>query len=182
MNERLGVRSGVSCHRRAAGGSVLIPVSGPKRLGRQSNPYSRGGGRDWAGIAYQSCIPRWGLSGIRIPPPHVGTRDVSLSSGACLLLHMPKITQITATLQNKPGTLAQLCSTLRDAGVNISAVAASEIRGRGKVRLLVGRQRLSWYRLSILHPPLRPARDSNPTPVCRNARCVLKFGWLLTGS
>jgi hypothetical protein len=50
---------------------------------------------------------------------------------------MPRITQITVTLQNKPGTLAQLCSTLRDAGVNISAVVASEIRGRGKVRLLV---------------------------------------------
>lgn len=50
---------------------------------------------------------------------------------------MPRITQITVTLQNKPGTLAQLCSTLRDAGVNISAVVASEIRGKGKVRLLV---------------------------------------------
>jgi hypothetical protein len=50
---------------------------------------------------------------------------------------MPRVTQITVTLQNKPGTLAQLCSTLRDAGVNISAVVASEIRGRGKVRLLV---------------------------------------------
>ena len=50
---------------------------------------------------------------------------------------MPRVTQITVTLQNKPGTLAQLCSTLRDAGVNIFAVVASEIRGRGKVRLLV---------------------------------------------
>jgi hypothetical protein len=50
---------------------------------------------------------------------------------------MPRVTQIAVTLQNKPGTLAQLCSTLRDAGVNISAVVASEIRGRGKVRLLV---------------------------------------------
>jgi hypothetical protein len=50
---------------------------------------------------------------------------------------MPRVTQITVTLQNKPGTLAQLCSTLRDARVNISAVVASEIRGRGKVRLLV---------------------------------------------
>jgi hypothetical protein len=50
---------------------------------------------------------------------------------------MPRITQITVTLQNRPGTLAQLCSTLRDAGVNISAVVASEIRGKGKVRLLV---------------------------------------------
>ena len=50
---------------------------------------------------------------------------------------MPRVTQIAVTLQNKPGALAQLCSTLRDAGVNISAVVAPEIRGRGKVRLLV---------------------------------------------
>jgi hypothetical protein len=47
------------------------------------------------------------------------------------------VTQIVVTLQNKLGTLAQLCSTLKDAGVNISAVVAPEIRGRGKVRLLV---------------------------------------------
>jgi hypothetical protein len=47
------------------------------------------------------------------------------------------VTQIVVALQNKPGTLAKLCSTLRDAGVNISAVVAPEIRGRGKVRLLV---------------------------------------------
>lgn len=50
---------------------------------------------------------------------------------------MPKVTQIVVTLQNKPSTLAQLCSTIRDAGVNISSVLAPEIRGRGKVRLLV---------------------------------------------
>jgi len=50
---------------------------------------------------------------------------------------MPRVTQIVVTLQNKPGTLAQLCSTLGKAGVNISAVVAPEIRGRGKIRLLV---------------------------------------------
>jgi hypothetical protein len=50
---------------------------------------------------------------------------------------MPKVTQIVVTLQNKPGTAAQLCSTLRDVGVNISALDAAAIAGRGKVRLLV---------------------------------------------
>jgi len=50
---------------------------------------------------------------------------------------MPRVTQIVVTLQNKPGTLAQLCSILRDAGVNISAGDAAAIAGRGKVRLLV---------------------------------------------
>jgi hypothetical protein len=50
---------------------------------------------------------------------------------------MPKVTQIVVTLQNKPGTAAQLCSTLKDVGVNISALDAAAVAGRGKVRLLV---------------------------------------------
>jgi hypothetical protein len=50
---------------------------------------------------------------------------------------LSKVTQLAVTLANKPGTLAPLCSTLGKAGVNISALFAPEIRGRGKVRLLV---------------------------------------------
>jgi len=54
---------------------------------------------------------------------------------------MLKVTQIVVTLQSKPGTLAHLCSTLRKAGVNISAVMAPGVAGakarQGKVRLLV---------------------------------------------
>jgi len=50
---------------------------------------------------------------------------------------MPKVTQIAITLENKPGTIAQLCSTLGKAGVNIMTMLAPEIRGKGKVRLLV---------------------------------------------
>jgi hypothetical protein len=50
---------------------------------------------------------------------------------------MPKVTQIVVPLANKPGTLTQLCSTMGKAGVNITAILAPEIRGRGKVRLLV---------------------------------------------
>ena len=50
---------------------------------------------------------------------------------------MPKVTQLAVTLANKPGTLAPICSTLGKAGVNISALFAPEIRGKGKVRLLV---------------------------------------------
>jgi len=52
-------------------------------------------------------------------------------------LLMPKVTQIAVSLANKPGALTQLCSTLGKAGVNITAILAPEIRGRGKVRLLV---------------------------------------------
>jgi hypothetical protein len=40
-------------------------------------------------------------------------------------------------LQNKPGALAQVCSTLGKAGVNISALLAPEAKGRGKLRVLV---------------------------------------------
>jgi hypothetical protein len=50
---------------------------------------------------------------------------------------MAKVTQLAVSLQNKPGALAQVCSTLGKAGVNISAVLAPDVRGRGKVRLLV---------------------------------------------
>ena len=50
---------------------------------------------------------------------------------------MPKVTQLAVTLANKAGALAQLCSTLGKAGVNVSAFVAPEVAGRGRVRLLV---------------------------------------------
>jgi hypothetical protein len=50
---------------------------------------------------------------------------------------MPKVTQLAVTLENKPGTLAKVCSTLGKEGVNVLAVFAPEIKGKGKVRLLV---------------------------------------------
>lgn len=51
---------------------------------------------------------------------------------------MPKVTQLTLSLQSKPGVLAQVCSTLAKAGVNITALCAPEVPGRGKVRIVVG--------------------------------------------
>ncbi len=51
---------------------------------------------------------------------------------------MPKITQLTLSLQSKAGVLAQVCSTLAKAGVNITALCAPEVPGRGKVRVMVG--------------------------------------------
>jgi len=48
-----------------------------------------------------------------------------------------QVTQLVVTLANRAGTLAQLCSTLGKAGVNVSAFVAPEIKGKGKVRLLV---------------------------------------------
>ncbi len=51
---------------------------------------------------------------------------------------MPKITQLTLSLQSKPGVLAQVCSTLAKAGVNITALCAPEVAGKGKIRIVVG--------------------------------------------
>ena len=50
---------------------------------------------------------------------------------------MAKITQLTVTAQSKPGALAKVARALADAGVNITAVCASESAGRGKLRMVV---------------------------------------------
>ena len=50
---------------------------------------------------------------------------------------MPRMTQLTLSLVSRPGTLAALARTLADAGVNITALSATEASGRGKIRLLV---------------------------------------------
>lgn len=50
---------------------------------------------------------------------------------------MAKTTQLTLTLESKPGVLAKISRTLADAGVNITAVCAAEAAGRGKIRLVV---------------------------------------------
>ena len=50
---------------------------------------------------------------------------------------MAKITQLIVTAQSRPGVLAKVARTLADAGVNITAMCASESAGRGKLRLVV---------------------------------------------
>ena len=50
---------------------------------------------------------------------------------------MAKISQLTVTGQSRPGVLAKVARTLADAGVNITAMCASESAGRGKLRLVV---------------------------------------------
>ncbi|MGB9773197.1 MAG: ACT domain-containing protein [Bacteroidota bacterium] len=50
---------------------------------------------------------------------------------------MPKVTQLTIATENKPGALARICSVLAKEGVNIQAGLAPEVRGKGRVRLLV---------------------------------------------
>jgi hypothetical protein len=50
---------------------------------------------------------------------------------------MPKTTQLTLTLQSKPGVLAKISQALAGAGVNITAICAVETAGRGKIRMVV---------------------------------------------
>ncbi|MBI3030211.1 MAG: ACT domain-containing protein [Candidatus Rokubacteria bacterium] len=50
---------------------------------------------------------------------------------------MPKTTQLTLTLESKPGVLAKISQALAGAGVNISAICAAEAAGRGKIRMVV---------------------------------------------
>jgi hypothetical protein len=50
---------------------------------------------------------------------------------------MPRATQLTVSLQSKPGVLAQLARTLADARVNITTLSADAVSGRGKIRIIV---------------------------------------------
>lgn len=50
---------------------------------------------------------------------------------------MPKAIQLVVSLVNRPGTLADLCSTLGEATVNITAILAPEGEKRGKVSIMV---------------------------------------------
>ena len=50
---------------------------------------------------------------------------------------MPKTTQLTLTLESKPGVLAKISQVLAGAGVNITALCAAEAAGRGKIRMVV---------------------------------------------
>lgn len=51
---------------------------------------------------------------------------------------MRRVTQLTLTMQSKPGVLATVCQALANAGINVDGVCAPETAGKGKVRLLVG--------------------------------------------
>ena len=50
---------------------------------------------------------------------------------------MPKTTQLTLSLESRPGVLAKISQALAGAGVNITAICAAETAGRGKVRMVV---------------------------------------------
>lgn len=49
---------------------------------------------------------------------------------------MPRVTQLVVTMENKPGTLAQICSELAKVAVNISAIMATTTEAEGSVRMV----------------------------------------------
>jgi len=50
---------------------------------------------------------------------------------------VPVATQYTLLLENRPGTLAEVCSELAAKAVNIQAIMTSDVRGWGAVRVVV---------------------------------------------
>jgi hypothetical protein len=50
---------------------------------------------------------------------------------------VPEATQFTLLLENRPGTLAEVCSELAAKAVNIQAIMTSDVRGWGAVRVVV---------------------------------------------
>lgn len=51
---------------------------------------------------------------------------------------MALVKQLSIQMENKPGTLAQLCTELARYAVNITAIMAPEVQDVGTVRLVVG--------------------------------------------
>lgn len=51
---------------------------------------------------------------------------------------MALVKQLSIQMENKPGTLAQLCTELARYAVNITAIMAPEVKDVGTVRLVVG--------------------------------------------
>jgi hypothetical protein len=49
---------------------------------------------------------------------------------------MPRVTQLLIKMENKPGTLAQICSELAKVAVNISAIMATTEGDVGQVRIV----------------------------------------------
>lgn len=62
---------------------------------------------------------------------------------------MPKVTQLSMSLQNEIGILAKLCRDLAGGGVNLLALSVPETDGtRGNVRLLVANRELAAVALT----------------------------------
>ena len=61
---------------------------------------------------------------------------------------MAKAFQLALAVDNETGTLARLCRSLADGGVNLLALSAPEEHARGAVRLLVANREIAARALS----------------------------------
>jgi len=105
---------------------------------------------------------------------------------------MPTVTQIAITLENKPGALHRVCSALAQANVNITAVFVPEVKGKGKVRLVVenidrardalraARIRFSEEEALIFSAEHRPGALAEITEKLAQAKVNIKYGYATT--
>lgn len=105
---------------------------------------------------------------------------------------MPKTTQLTLTLQSKPGVLAKVARTLADAGVNITSLCAGDAAGRGKIRILVNNPvkakralRKARYRIAeepafVVRLANKPGKLARVTEKLARARVNIKSAYATT--
>ena len=95
---------------------------------------------------------------------------------------MARTTQLVVSLKSAPGVLAQLARTLADARVNIIALSAEAVSGRGKIRLVVNdpgaaKRALRRAKYRVAEEPAFVVRLRNkPGAVARVAARLAKAG------
>ena len=101
---------------------------------------------------------------------------------------MARTTQLVVSLRSKRGVLAQLAGTLAEAGVNIIALSADAVSGRGKIRMVVNnpaaaRRALRKARYRVAEEPAYVVRLRNkPGAVARVASRLAKAGVNITSA
>jgi hypothetical protein len=103
-----------------------------------------------------------------------------------------KAVQLVVPLANKPGTLAELCTVLGRAAVNIIAIAAPEAKGRGRVRVMVvdldgaraalkeGKIRFSEEEVLDIELDNRPGAFAELTGKLARAKINIRFAYATT--
>ena len=75
---------------------------------------------------------------------------------------MPTNQEITLQLEDRPGTLANICSAMADRGVNIMAIQATPEAGKSRVRFVVDNSSVAKAVLNSQHRLLsRPPRSGD---------------------
>jgi hypothetical protein len=101
---------------------------------------------------------------------------------------MARTTQLVVSLKSKRGVLAQLARTLADAKVNILALSADAVSGRGKIRMVVNnpgaaKRALRRARYRVAEEPAFVVRLRNkPGAVARVAARLAKAGVNITST